>query len=313
MSPRRTLPMCVALSICAVLAPVAFASAQQAAPGSTAPLENRAPLEDTPPGLENVGVDEHIGREIPLDLGFLDHRGRRVALRDLIRADRPVVINLVYHSCPSSCSLVLDATVAALSAQPWTIGEEYDVITVSIDPRDTPARAARRRREILARYGRGNDVPWHFLVPTERMTEHELVAAYGVSREAESLAEALGFRYAWMPREAQFAHAAVIMVLTPEARVARYLYGLEYPSTDVRVALLEASEGRGISTIERAMLYCYQYDAGEQKYVIAAWRVMQFGGALTAILLFVFLAFMWRRELKRRAPREREDLRLVRS
>jgi protein SCO1/2 len=260
-----------------------------------------AAQEATPPGLENVGVDEHLERRIPLDLPFRDHTGRRVTLGELVRGERPVLLNLVYHSCPSFCSLVLDGTEAALAQQPWTVGEDFDVITVSIDPRDTPEVAADRRRRTLYRYGRdAAESGWHFLVADETLSERELTGAYGLYPEIERLAEAVGFRYQWMPGQRQYAHPGVIMLLTPDGRVARYLYGLEYAAGDVRLGLLEASEGRSISTVERVMLYCYRYDAAEQEYVVIAWRVMQIGGGLTVLLLGGFLAFFWRRELKKK-------------
>ena len=254
-----------------------------------------------PPGLENVGVDEHLERRIPLNLPFRDHTGRRVTLGELVRGERPVLLNLVYHSCPSFCSLVLDGTEAVLAQQPWTVGEDFDVITVSIDPRDTPEVAADRRRRTLYRYGRAAaESGWHFLVADETLSERELTGAYGLYPEIERLAEAVGFRYQWMPAQRQYAHPGVIMLLTPDGRVARYLYGLEYPVGDVRLGLLEASEGRSISTVERVMLYCYRYDAAEQEYVVIAWRVMQIGGGLTVLLLAGFLGFFWRRELKKK-------------
>jgi protein SCO1/2 len=271
---------------------------------SIAAIRPAAAQHAAPPGLENVGVDEHLERRVPLGLSFRDHTGKRVTLGQLVRGERPVVLNLVYHSCPSFCSLVLDGTVAALAQQPWTVGEDFDVITVSIDPRDTPEIAADQRRRTLYRYGRdAAERGWHFLVAEETLTERELLASYGKYPAIERLAEAVGFRYQWMPRQLQYAHPGVIILLTPDGRIARYLYGLEYDANDVRIGLLEASEGRSISTVERVMLYCFRYDGSQQKYVVVAWRVMQIGGALTALLLGGFLAFFWRRELKKRRVR----------
>lgn len=285
-STRAAAVVCAALALALSAAP---AAAQDA----------------TPPGLENVGVDEHLDRRIPLDLAFRDSEGRRVTLGELVDGRRPILLNLVYHSCPSFCSLVLDGTSAVLAQQPWTIGQEYTVLTISIDPRDTPEVADERRRRELRRYGRDAAAEgWHFLVAERSLTERENLGAYGVYPQMERLAEAVGFRYQWMPRQGQYAHPGVIMLLTPDGRVARYLYGIEYDPNDVRVGLLEASEGRSISTVERAILYCYRYDASQQTYVVMAWRVMQIGGALTAILLAGMLVFFWRRELrKRRATR----------
>lgn len=265
------------------------------------PVVAQAP-ERAPPGLENVGVDEHLERQIPLDLTFRDHTGREVRLRDLLDGEKPVLLNLVYHTCPSFCSLVLDGTVSVLAQQPWTVGDEFTVLTISIDPRDTPEVAAERRRRVLYRYGRdAAEEGWHFLVARRSMTDRELTGAYGVYPEIERLADALGFRYQWMARQRQYAHPGVIMMLTPDGRVARYLYGLEYASNDVRIGLLEASQGRSVSTIERAILYCYRYDPSQQGYVLVAWRVMRIGASLCALILFGFLAFLWRRERKRRS------------
>jgi protein SCO1/2 len=202
--------------------------------------------------------------------------------------------------------MVLDGVSAALATQPWTVGQEMTVLTVSIDPRDSPSDAAGRRRRVLQRYGReAASTGWHFLVAEQTVTDDENLAQYGRYDSAERLAEALGFRYQWMPRQGQYAHPGVMMILTPDGRVARYLYGLEYPTNDVRLGLLEASEGRSISTVEHVLLYCYRYDATEQAYVVMAWRIMKVGGALTAAFLLLALALLWRRELGRKQERGR--------
>jgi len=256
---------------------------------------------DAPPGLENVGVEERLDRRIPTDLVFRDHTGARVRLSERVRGDRPVLLTLVYHTCPSFCSLVLDGAVAALAEQPWTVGEDFDVLTVSIDPRDTPEVAADERRRVLYRYGREAAARgWHFLVAERSVGEDEIVAEHGVYPAIEQLAAALGYRYQWMPRQRQYAHPGVVMLLTPDGRIARYLYGLEYDPNDLRLGLLEASEGRSVSTVERVILYCYRYDPSAQGYTLVAWRVMQIGGALTAVLVFGFLLFFWRREVRKK-------------
>lgn len=271
-----------------------------------APASSAGAQDFVPPGLENVGVDEHLDRRIPLDLAFRNSRGERVTLGQLVDGERPILLNLVYHSCPSFCSLVLDGTSRVLARQPWTIGEEFIVLTISIDPRDTPEIAEARRLRELRAYGRdAAERGWHFLVAQRTLSERENLAAYGVYPEMERLAEAVGFRYQWMPREGQYAHPGVLILLTPDGRVARYLYGIEHDPNDVRIGLLEASEGRSLSSVERVILYCYRYDSSQQKYVVMAERIMRIGGALTALALGAVLAFFWRRELrKRRAPEE---------
>ena len=263
--------------------------------------------QSAPPGLENVGVDEHLGARIPGDAVFRDHTGRRVGLGDYVRGDRPLALHFVYHTCPTFCSVALDGVVASLGQQGWTVGRDFDVLSISLDPRDTPEVAADKRRRILYRYGRPDaEQGWHFLVPERTLTEHELLAAHGGDAQVRRVTDAVGFRFQWMARQRQFAHPGLLMLLTPDGRVARYLYGLEYPANDVRLSLLEASEGRSISTVERVILYCYRYDAHAQGYTLIAWRVMQIGGGLTATIVFGFLTLMWVRELRRRRARRAE-------
>lgn len=265
-------------------------------------------LARAPVGLENVGVQEHLETRIPTDIVFRDHEGQRVRLADVIEGDRPVLLNLVYHSCPSFCSLVLDGTVAALSRQAWTVGVEFDVLTISIDPRDTPQIAADVRRRALYRYGRPQaEEGWRFLVAETQVTEDEIIEAFGVYPSIEALTDAVGFRYQWVPRQRQYAHPGVIIMLTPDARIARYLYGLEFADNDVRLGLLEASEGRSISGVEQLILYCYQYDATAQGYTLVAWRIMRIGGVITMLFLFGFLGLMWWRERKRSVAASEED------
>jgi len=271
-------------------------------PAPADPPAAEAPIADAtaPPGLDRVTVVEHLDRRIPTNLTFRDHTGERVNLGDLLDGERPVLLNLVYHSCTTFCSMVLEGTAATLNQQIWTVGDEFDVVTISIDPRDTPEDAARVRRRVLDTYGRDPaQTGWHFLVAEESLDEREAVARFGVYPEITSLAEAVGFGYEWMPRTGQFAHPGVIMMLTPDGRIARYLYGLEYETNDVRLALLEASEGRSISTVERALLYCYAYNSNTQGYTLLAWRIMRVGGGLTALLLFLFLGLLWWRDHKR--------------
>ncbi|MCB9591234.1 MAG: SCO family protein [Sandaracinaceae bacterium] len=258
------------------------------------------PASSAPPGLDNVTVVEHLDQRIPLDLEFRDHTGQTVVLRELLSGDRPVLLNLVYHSCTTFCSVVLDGVAASLNQQQWTAGVEYEVLTISIDPRDTPEDAARVRARILGAYGRdAAQQGWHFLVAPRTVDEQANREAFGVYPEIERLAAVVGFGYEWMPRTGQYAHPGVIMLLTPDGRVARYLYGLEYDTNDVRLGLLEASEGRSITTAEQVLLYCYAYNANAQGYTLVAWRIMRVGGALTAVLLFSFLGFLWWRDRKR--------------
>jgi protein SCO1/2 len=238
------------------------------------------------PGLDRIGVDEHLEELVPLDVDFRDHEGREVKLSDYFDGKRPVLLTFAYHSCPTLCSMVLDAVVKGISEVPWTAGDEYEIITISIDPRDTPEAAGEKRRELLEDYGRDSaEHGWHFLV--------------GEDEDIRRVADAVGFRYFYDSSQEQYGHPAAIMFLTPDAKVARYLYGLEFVPSDIRMALLEASQGRSISTTEQILLYCYAYDPNANSYVLMATRVMQAGGVLTMLVLGTFLAVLFRRERRR--------------
>lgn len=248
----------------------------------------------TPPELEGVGVEEHLDAQVPLDATFTNHRGERVKLSELLDGKRPVLLNLMYHSCPVLCSMVFEATVDSLQNVPWTVGKEFDVISLSIDPRDTPESASKKREEVLAEYEHSEAKRgWHFLV--------------GEEPEIKKVAQAVGFKYRYDERQEQYAHPAAIMLLKPSGEVARYLYGLEYSPKDVRVGLLEAADGNSVSTVEQVILYCYQYDPKGSEYVLVAWRVMRIGGLVTVILLGGFLFLMWRRELRKRRRKQAGD------
>jgi len=282
----------------ALLSSFAIATAMVSA--SPCVAQEVADDEVAPPGLDRVTVVEHLDRRIPTDLTFRDHTGALVQLGDVISGEKPVLRNLVYHSCTTFCSVVLDGTAAVLNQQVWTVGDEFEVLTISIDPRDTPEDAARVRQRILSTYGRDPaQQGWHFLVAENPLEQQEAIEAFGVYPAIERLAAAVGFGYEWMPRNGQFAHPGVIMMLTPDGRIARYLYGLEYDATDVRLGLLEASEGRSISTTERVLLYCYAYNTNTGQYTLLAWRIMRIGGGLTALTLFSFLGILWWRDRKR--------------
>lgn len=236
------------------------------------------------PGLDRIGVDERLDQQMPLDVAFRDHTGRQVTLSEYVDGERPVFLTFAYHSCPSLCSLVLDATERAAVDQEWTPGVEYQMVTISIDPRDTPEKAALKRAESLEAVGR-EGADWAFLVGDEEAIARVTTAA--------------GYRFFFEERQQQYAHAAAAMFLTPDGKMARYLYGLRFERSDVRMALLEASEGRSISAGERILLYCYTYDEASQGYVLMAWNVMKIGGALCALALFGFLFVLWRREKRR--------------
>ncbi len=273
-----------------------FALALPASAGAQRFQENQPTREV--PGLDRVGVDEHLDEPLPLDTEFTDSDGKTVRLGDFFDGERPVLLTFSYHSCPTLCSMVLDATVNAAKEQDWTVGDEYVAVNVSIDPRDTPAKAAEKRREILGKYGRRDGGEWHFLV--------------GSAEASAAVARAAGFRYFYDERVQQYAHPATLMLLTPQGKLARYLYGLRFEPNDVRFGLLEAAQGKSITTTEQILLYCYTYDPDEQSYVPVAMNIMKLGGALTVLILGSFLFLFWRRE-RRRSLAERTQRSLPKS
>jgi protein SCO1/2 len=278
---RRT----VALIAIAVAAAFTFASRAQAQSWK----EGSAPLPNaTPPELTGVDVVEHLGGRVPLDASFLDTEGHAVKLGDFFDGKRPTLLVFAYHTCPMLCSLVLDATVRSLNDVAWTVGREFDVVSISIDPKDTPETATRKRAQVASSYTRAKGSPagFHFLV--------------GDETNIRKVTEAIGFKYNYDARQKQYAHPAAIYLLTPAGRIGRYLYGIDYPPADVRLGLLEASEGRSVSTVERLLLYCYHYDPQGKHYALVAMNVMRLGGALTVVLLGGLLGLMLVREKKRK-------------
>lgn len=237
-----------------------------------------------PPMLEGVGVDEKIGRNIDLDLTFIDETGYPVPLRQFFHKDRPVILNLVYYRCPMLCNLILNGQTAALRDIPWTPGEEFEVVTISIDPSEGFDIAREKKALYLGNYGK--PAPgWHFLA------DHE--------NHAKRLAESIGFHYRYDEKIEQYAHASAIMLLTPDGRMSRYLYGIRFKTRDLRLALTEAAEGKGKFTIDKLLLFCYHYDPQSRSYTLFARNVMRLGGGLTVLTLGLLLFGFWRKERRK--------------
>jgi protein SCO1/2 len=243
------------------------------------------------PELAGVDIVEHLGGSLPREAAFRDAAGNAVRLGDYFDGKRPTLLVFAYHTCPMLCSLVLDATVRTLNKVAWSVGQEFDVVSISIDPHDTPETATRKRGQVVASYTRaaGATVGWHFLV--------------GDEANIRKVTDAVGFQYRYDERQKQYAHPAAIYLLTPEGHMARYLYGIQYEPNDVRLGLIEASEGRSVSTTDRILLYCYHYDPQGKHYSIVAMNVMRLGGVVTLGALGTFLTIMWARERVRRKSR----------
>jgi protein SCO1/2 len=235
-----------------------------------------------PPALRDVGWEQRIGAKLPLDVALRDEAGREVRLADYF-GRRPVVLAFVYYECPMLCTLALNGLVSAMGVLSFDPGREYEVVTVSFDPEDTPELAAAKKQAYLNRLRRpGAESGWHFLT------------ASGAS--VARLTQAAGFRYAWDEPTRQFAHPAGIVVATPEGTLSHYLFGIEYAPRDLRYALVEASAGRLGSPLDQVVLYCYSYDPATGRYGVVIMRVVRVAGAVTVLALGGFIALMLRRE-----------------
>jgi len=273
----------VPLLICGGVATTSTLRAQSPWTQQTEP--NSAPIQSAgvrPALLRDVGLDQRLNSEIPLDLTFRDEHGATVALRSFF-SGKPVILTLVYYKCPMLCGQVLNSLAHSLKEIPLELGKDFEVVTVSIDPTEKPVLAEAKRQLFVGLYGRSSlDHGWHFLT--------------GEEPEIKSLAASVGFRYAYDATTGQFAHPSAIMVLTPQGKIARYFYGIQYPPRDLRLGLVEASAGKIGSPVDQILLYCYHYDSSTGKYGILISRVLQLSGIFTILALAVLVTILLRRE-----------------
>jgi len=238
------------------------------------------PANVRPPGLENVGIEQHLDEPIPPDLNFRDETGKPVRLGDYF-GKKPMILNLVYYNCPMLCGEVLSGLESALRVLKFDVGKEFDVLTVSFDPHETPDLATKKKAEFLKRYGRpGAADGWHFLT--------------GPQESIDALTKAAGFQYQYDPKTGQFAHATAIMVLTPDGKIAQYYYGIEYAPKDLRLGLIQASENKIGTLADQVLLYCYHYDPTTGKYGAIISRVLQLSALATILALGIFMTVLIR-------------------
>jgi protein SCO1/2 len=238
------------------------------------------PANVRPPGLKNVGIEQHLEEQIPPDLTFRDETGKAVRLGDYF-GKKPVILNLVYYQCPMLCGEVLSGLESALRVLKFDVGKEFDVLTASFDPRETPDMAAKKKAEFLKRYGRpGAEAGWHFLT--------------GPQESIDALTNAAGFQYQYDPKSGQFAHATAIAILTPEGKIAQYYYGVEYAPKDLRLGLIQASENKIGTLADQVLLYCYHYDSTTGKYGAIIARVLQLSGLVTVLALGILMTTLIR-------------------
>ena len=235
--------------------------------------------------LTSVDVEQLLGQQVSLNLSFTNSEGQKVKLDDLVN-ERPVILAMVYYECPMLCTMVLNGLLRMMNVLKFDAGKEFDVIVVSIDPRETAVLAANKKREYIKRYKReGADKGWHFLV--------------GEPSNISALAKSVGFRYTYDERTEQYAHGSAIMVLTPQGLLSKYFYGIDYSPRDVRLALVEAADEKIGSIFDGILLRCFHYDPLEGKYSVAIMGVLRLAGVLTVLGILGFIGFNVLRERRR--------------
>lgn len=279
-----TLCALLALAAMAALAPVAPAAAQ---PGMPSPVQLPGsgvvqPSTVMPGPLQEVGYDQRLGGQLPLDLQFRDENGRNVRLGSYF-GTRPVVLVLAYYDCPMLCGVVLTDLTASLKVIKLDAGRDFEVVVASIDPRETPQQAFATKRDALVRYSRmGAEDGWHFLT--------------GSQPAIDALTRSVGFRYVYDPKSGEFAHAAGIVILTPQGRISRYLLGLEYPPRDVRLGLVESAGGKIGNLADQVLLYCFHYDPATGRYSAMAMNIVRLAAIATVLGLGLLVVALRRRE-----------------
>jgi protein SCO1 len=245
-----------------------------------------AQINVTPKELEGVDIVEKLDNPVPLQARFLDDAGNPVVLGQYFTGKKPVLLQLGYNKCPMLCNLVLNGAFDGLKGVDWNPGEEFEVLSVSIDPTETPMLAKAKKESYLAEFERpGAGKGIHFLTGDELMSK--------------AVADSVGFKFR-LQENGDYSHAAVLILLTPEGKVSRYMYGTKFEPKDLRFGLLEASQGRIGSTLDRFILWCHMYDPSARGYVLQARRVMSLGGAVTLVVLAVGLGLFWRAELRKK-------------
>jgi len=246
---------------------------------------------ENPKELQGLDVREHLNDPLPLDLTFTDDSGKQVRLGDYFESGKPVILSLNYSNCPMLCRLQLNGMVEALQEMKWTAGDEFQVVSVSIDPLEPAARARQTKEKYLGLYDRpGSGNGWHFLV--------------GPEQSIDTLAAATGFEYRYLPDRKEYVHPAVFMVCTPDGRISRYLYGVAFDPQTIRLSLVEASEGKVGSTLDKFLLFCFHYDETAGRYGPMAMNQMKLGGGITVALLLIGLIPYWIRSRTPKAVRQ---------
>jgi protein SCO1 len=280
--PKSGLRMtCINLLLLAFSLPLLAQSNGGLAPSAAGPVSSQRPQI-----LQQVGIDQHLNQQLPLDLHFRDEAGKDIRLGDYFNK-RPVILSLVYYRCPMLCGEVLNGLTSAISVVNFDLGHDYDIVTVSIDPRETPDVAAKMKDVYLRRYNRHSPTAaqgWHFLT--------------GSQDQIQKLAAAVGFRYVYDPRIDQYAHASGVEIATPDGRLSQYYYGIEYSPKDLRLGLIQASKNHIGNIVDSFVLYCYHYDPATGHYGAIVMRILRIAGLATVLLLGGFVFIMVRRDVR---------------
>jgi len=266
-------------SLTLALLPAAPAAAFSKGSAQEAPLVGPKVL------VDQIGIDQHLGERLPLDVPFRDDTGRTVTLGDYFHAgrQRPVVLTFVYYECPMLCKLAMGDLVRALNAMPLTAGKDFDILTISIDPRETPEQAAKKKRAYVKEHRRAEaEQGWHFLT--------------GDQASITAATKAAGFRYTWDEKYKQYVHASGLMIVAPDGRLTRYFYGVDYSPKDLRLSLVEAADGKVGGLVDQVLLYCFHYDPASGKYSTAVLNLLKAGAVVTMLGIGGMLAFFIRRE-----------------
>jgi len=267
-----------------VLAAYVVLAFRPAVVAQSQPTTTGLPAAEVPAQLRDVGFDQNLNQPLPLDVELTDEHGRTVKMGDYF-GKRPVVLSFVYYGCPMLCLQSLSSLAATLGVLSENPGEDFEVVSVSIDPRETPALALEKKSHYVERSGKPSIAEgWHYLTGTEA--------------NIQRLTKAAGFRYAWDESQQQFAHPAGIVIATPQGKVARYLFGIDYGPRDLRLALVDTSEEQISSPLKRALLYCYHYDLATGRYSLAIMRIVRVAGAATVLALGMVI-FVWTRRERR--------------
>src|SRR5580700_8927111 len=241
------------------------------------------PANTRPPRLENVGIEQHLDAQVPPDLMFRDDAGKTVKLGDYF-GRKPLILNLVYYNCTMLCGEALAGLASAMRLVKFDVGNEFDVVTVSFDPHETPEMAAAKKKDYVGRYDRANAAAgWHFLT--------------GDPDSINALTKAVGFQYQYDAKSNQYAHATAIMVLTPQGRISRYFYGVDFPPKDLRMGLVEASQGKIGNTVDAVLLFCYHYAPETGKYGAMVANILRLAAAATILILGTLFFILWRLDL----------------